>query len=247
MTIYLNTQATSAAGAADNLASETSASNGGSASLMPEPVDAVLLGNDMIAQLSAMMAKSFRQDRTQSKKLAHLQDQIEAREAQKRVAEMKAKARAIRNEAIISGVSQMAAGAIQVYGTARSLGELRAEQAATSKARLPALSEARRSAFEQTAKQHEGFGRAWTSASEGVAQMTEGAGTLLATGSKAAQADHDANAAEHEQRARTAERAAEELRKDADDAKRMLDKVCEFLAAARQARQDSMNATIRRG
>ncbi len=177
--------------------------------LMPDPLDAMAMGDDAIAQITALLAKSYRQDRKDSRKLAMAEEKLCAEETAKRVRAMHQKADAIRQAGVREGVSQIASGCVQIDG---------------------ALSDS------ETKK----------AVSKGLATGYEGIGKIGAGISKADADDREADAAEHEGNAETAKKRAERHRDDMADAKRMLEKVADFLKEIRSSQNASASAAIRR-
>lgn len=218
---------------------------GATAPTLPDPLAQLAMGDDMIAQVTAMLAKSFREDRKDAKKLQRAQEKLEVAETAKRVSDLHAKADAARSEALISGLTQMAGGALQVAGSA----------AALSSAVSAGSAAGTTGAAQQTAGQA-GFGggtdiqlakgSAYSGLGSGLGQGVTASGTLGASGYKTEQIERDASAIAHEGEAERAKGRARELAGDVDDNRQLLRKVADFLKAVREGQNASQNGALRK-
>jgi hypothetical protein len=188
--------------------------------LIAEPLDGMMMSDDAIAQITGMLAKSYRQDRKEAHKLAQLENCNVAAELRKRVAELHEKANDIGKAAMISGLTQIGAGATQIFG-------------ATATFWAPGQGAAQGAAADN-----------WRLGCEGSAGVMKGGGELGA-GIYREDAEHcEANAAQHEGNAEAAKRRGDEYRNEADDAKRMLEKVAEFLKEVRSSQQSAASSAL---
>lgn len=177
--------------------------------LLPDPLTGMAMGDDAIAQITSLLAKSLRDDRKSSRDLANVEDKLAAQETAKRVSEMHDKADAIRTGGLAEGLAQIGAGGLQIGAAATS-----------SKAVSGTLT--------------------------GAASGATGAGSIMGGIHKAEAADCDAAAAEHEANADGAKRRGERHRDDMQEAKRMLDKVADFLKEMRGGQNAAAAAALYR-
>lgn len=204
----------------------------GAKPLLPEPLDAMLMGEDIIAKLSALLAKGYREDRKEAKKLAKIEQNLQAAEVAKRVRELHAKAETTRSGAIVAGVTGMVGGAAQIAGATASLWTPGAgPQGAASDSAMKA-----RWRTEDLV----------SGSLQGAGNVTKSAGELGAGVYRAEGDDCDARAAQHEGNAEAAKRRATEYADEAEDAKRMLQKVADFLREMRTAQQGAASAALYR-
>jgi len=185
--------------------------------LLSQPLDGMIMSDDVIAQITGMLAKAYRQDRKEAKKLAQLENKNFAQEVRNRVAELHEKAEEIGKAALVSGFTQMAAGAVQIFGASSAL------WAAGDSS------------------------RDWQLGCEGGAGLLKGTGEVGSGIYREAGEHCEANAAQHDGNAEAAKRRGDEYRAEADDAKRMLDKVAEFLKSIRDSQQSSASAALYKG
>lgn len=195
------------------------------------------LSDDLIAQVVSLMAKSFRSDRKDAKRLASTQEQVIAKETGRRVAQMRESAEQARKAAFISGVSMMAGGALQATGAGMSLGASRSTTTSSSVTGADGVT-----TTSQLTKQSAN----WSAFGEAASTATQGLGKPFAGIHEDASRAADEAAVMHEAAADRSKRAGEEYRNDADDARRMLDKVAEFLKSVRDSQSASTQAAIRR-
>lgn len=196
------------------------------ATLVPDPLAAMVLSDDLIAQITGMLALSFRDDRKQARKLAHLEDRAQASETRMRISRMLDKAEATRAAGMWSGIGQIASGALTA--------------SAALAAPCPVASPGAEGAAANCAsKVLEGVLR-------GSAEGASGAGKIAEGEFKARAEEQDAMAAEHESNATGARRRGDLHRDDVSEAKRMLDKVAEFLREVRTGQNSAKSAALYR-
>lgn len=88
---------------------------------------------------------------------------------------------------------------------------------------------------------------AWTNLGAGSGDAHHGVFKLAAEASRADQTEHDRAAIEHESRAELAKRASEDSSSEVDEARRMLEKVAEFLRGVRDSTNAAAQAALRKG
>jgi hypothetical protein len=197
---------------------------------LPDPLQQLAMGDDMIAQVTAMLAKSFREDRKDSKKLQRAQEKVEVAETAKRVSDLHAKADAARSEALVTGLTGLAGAALQVAGSTAALNSaMRAGSASPDVAKI------------ELAK-----GDGYAGLGSGVGQGVTISGTLAASRYKTEQIERDASAIGHEGEAERAKGRAKEFADEVDDNRQLLSKVADFLKAVREGQNASQNAALRK-
>lgn len=189
------------------------------AAFLPDPLAAMAMGDDMIAQVVAMMAKSFREDRKEARKLNRLEENNIAKETAAKVKSLRDKADQIRKEGFATGMSMMVGGALTAGGAAMSLARV-----GQSPTRAPQ----------------------WSALGSGCGDGVKGMGQFVAAGHRSAQTEAEGEAARHDGHAEAAKRRAVEYTGAMDDARRMLDKVAEFLKSVRDSQNASTQAAMRR-
>jgi hypothetical protein len=90
--------------------------------ILPEPLDGLALGDDAIATIVAMMARSFREDRKSAKRAAASEEKAIAEETNRRIEKMRAAADQARKAGIVSGVTTAMGGVLQGAGAGIALG-----------------------------------------------------------------------------------------------------------------------------
>lgn len=211
---------------------------------LPDPLTAMAMGDDMIAQVVALMAKSFREDRKDARTLNRIEENNIAKETAAKIKAMRDQADQIRKEGVISGVTMMVGGALTAGGAAMSLAKV-GESTTTSTTSGQYLHRSGGTTqwshtVTDTSKPD------WTSLGSGGGDLVRGGGQLAASGHAAAQKDAEGEATKHEANAEGAKRRADEFRGEMDDARRMLDKVAEFLKSVRDSQNASNQAALRR-
>ncbi len=207
------------------------------AATLPDPLTSMIMSDDLIAQVVGLMSQSFRQDRKDSKKLANNQEQAIAKETKLRVAQMRESAEQARKAAFVSGVSMMIGGGLQVAGAGLALGSSGGSEVTKTTTDASGVATSTKSV---TAPPN------WDAFGSGGRVGSEGLGKLVASGHEDASRAADEAAVLHESAADRSTRASEEHRADADDARRMLDKVAEFLKSVRDSQNATAQAAIRR-
>jgi len=174
----------------------------------------MLMGDDVIAQITAMMSKAFREDRKGARSLARLEDQAQWTHAMEKVAALKEQAKAIGREATWKGVTTIAASTFQGAGAAGGFADSSHSQA-------------------------------WLASGDAGSGLMRGTGELGGGAESSLQKELEADAALADAKAERAKRAADEQRDEAADAKRMLDKVAEFLKEIRSSQAAAASAAVK--
>ena len=172
---------------------------------------------DPIADLALVLAESFREDRKQALDAADAAEAARIREAEQQVQEMRNEASSLRCEGWIKGATTMLSGASSMAGAGLSIGK--SETAAT---RILTT-------FSATGKGAEGMG--------------VGIGSTYAADAK----EHQGEASLHDARASAYKVASEKYRDEADEAKRMIKKVTEFLEQAQKTGDATAGSAAIRG
>jgi hypothetical protein len=221
----------------------TSTPEAPAAPTLPDPLAQLAMGDDMIAQITAMLAKSFREDRKDAKKIQRAQEKLEVAETAKRVADLHAKADAVRNEALVTGLTGLAAATLQVAGSAAALNSaVNASSAASG-----TTGACQQTASQTTTSDMElAKGSAFNGLGSGAGQGITSIGTLAASTYKTEQVERDASAIAHEGEAGRAKGRAQEAADEAADNRQLLSKVAEFLKAVREGQNASQNAALRK-
>lgn len=192
----------------------TAGEDGPQGPILPEPVvGGVTVGDDMIATIVAMMARSFREDRTAARNEAAVEEKAIATATNRRIAEMRAQASEIRKEGLVSGLTTAAGGVLQGVGAGVTLA---------------------------------GGAKPWVEVGSGASDGTKGTGALFASTHRAAEKEDEADAAVEEGAAQRADRRSQQARADVDEARRLLQKVAEFLQSVRDSQNAAMQAAVRR-
>lgn len=186
----------------------------GQPALLPDPLDTMLMGDDVIAQITAMMSKAFREDRKTARSQARIEDQAHWSHAMEKVAALREQAESIGREAKWKGFTTIAGSALQGAGVAGGFAD-------------------------------SGRSQAWLASGEVGNGFMRGAGELGGGAESAIQKELEADAALADAKAERAKRAADECRDEAADAKRMVDKVAEFLKEVRSGQAAAASAAVR--
>ena len=108
------------AGAAATISTSAAASthatqaSGGPLSVLPDPVQQMASGGDMLAELVALLTLASRSDRNAARQAQRLEDMSRTRAEQQKVAKMHEQADDIRSGAWASGLADIAQGACEV-------------------------------------------------------------------------------------------------------------------------------------
>lgn len=211
---------------------------------LPDPLTTMSMSDDMIAQVVALMAKSFRQDRAQARKLNQQEEMNIAKEIKAKIQALHEKADQIRKEGLVSGITMMAGGALTAGGAAMSM--FKVGQSTTTTTQTSEYLQRNGGATDWMRTMKSTSTPAWSELGSGSGNMVQGGGKLLASTHAGAQVDADSEATKHDGNAEAAKRRGEEYRSEADDARRMLDKVAEFLKSVRDSQNASTQAALRR-
>ncbi|MEZ4225817.1 MAG: hypothetical protein R3B13_32995 [Polyangiaceae bacterium] len=211
---------------------------------LPDPLTAMSMGDDMIAQVVALMAKSFRQDRADARKLNRIAESNIAKETAEKIKAMHEKADQIRKEGLVAGITMMAGGALTATGAAMSMFKVGQSTTTTTQSGQYLHRNGMTSEWSRTVQSTST--PAWTELGSGGGKIVEGSGSLAASTHRAAQTEADGEAAKRDANAEAAKRRADEYRGEEDDARRMLDKVAEFLKSVRDSQNASNQAALRR-
>jgi hypothetical protein len=165
-----------------------------------------LEANDPITEVAVLLARSLREDRKQALELSDVAEAARVREAEAQVAEMRAKADAIRQEGWVRGATMALSGGSSMLGGGLAIGK--ADTVANCTMTM----------------------------SSGGAKAFEAIGVGLGNDESAAAQEHQAEADLHDARATGHKVAAEKYRDEADEARRMTKKVMDFLENVNQSR-----------
>jgi hypothetical protein len=183
----------------------------GNGSLLPEPFPDSL-GDGAIARLAILLTEADEQDRRSARDIAQKADAAAATEENERVQAMQEKADADSDQALWSGVGEIAGGLCTAGGAF--------------------VGGASASSSTQVA-QH-GFD--WRAVLDGAAKTLPGVGTIGAGGRKAAADQDDANAARLDAQSQIDVRRYSEANDDAQTARDAIQKVEQFLEQIQQTK-----------
>jgi hypothetical protein len=222
-------------------------------SLAPEPVAGIMLSDDAIYEIAAMLAQTASDDRKAGRALRNAQEaRIEA-ETAKRIQAMRDKADQMRTAAMITGVAGMAAGACQIAGGVSSMKEAAKIETTGRQTTLVINQEtgacglgrelsSEQAAINQLASAKAG---AYGQLAGGASGFLQSAGGFAAGLVQASAEEYDADAALHQAKTDRAERAVEQHTDAMADAKRLQDKAMEFLKDVRASQNGAAQSAIR--
>jgi hypothetical protein len=211
----------------------------------------MMLSADSIDQIAAMLARSSRNDRKESRALGRAEERRMIRETDERVVAMREKAHANLKAGIVSGTTQIASGGLRVGSAIKvSGGEDNLPEDSTDKQLSGMQSNHVGSDAAGAAGDAAGDGASVevdkSKALMGSADTVEGIGKIWSRVYESEAENLEADAVVHESRAHMAERRADEYRDDARDATEMLSKVADFMREVRDAHDSSAKAAILR-
>jgi hypothetical protein len=205
--------------------------------VLPEPVERMLLSDDAIQEIAALLARTALDDRKDARRMRTATEKTIASQTRARIHELREKADAMRAAAWVSGASGMAAGACSVAGASKQL------ETASKLNTAGQLTQSQQTANAKLLQQAPARGQLGS----GLGQITQGAGTLVAGAFQHAASEHETNAAEHEALAGRAERAVDEHSDEMAAAAELLCKVMDFLKDVRASQNGAAQAAILRG
>lgn len=200
---------------------------------LPDPVQGMVLSDDAIAQIAGMLTLALREDRKSARKLAQSEGMIQARESAMRVSEMKKQAAEIRAAGVEKAITGCVQAALQLGAASTAVWGVstKTPEGATASEKLQAQWRAQ---------------DAWSAGLNAGSTVTGAVATLSASEHEAAGKLHEAEAARHESAAAAAKRHEEQYLDEAGEAKRLLDKVAEFLKEVRSSQNASAQAALYR-
>jgi len=192
--------------------SPSSAPIGTRAGDLPLPTDFPNLG-DPVAEVAALLAMSFQEDRKHAHESSDLEEANRLREGEMRVAEMHQKADSIRSEGWTRGLSQVLSAGCSVAGGAMSLG------ASDSRKGDALLS-------------------LWSAGGKGF----DAGGMIMGNGRQADAVDHQAQADRLESRGEASKIARDKFADEARDVQQMFEKVMQFVKELNDVRNATLQA-----
>jgi len=179
---------------------------------LPLPIDFPSMG-DPAAEVAALMAILFREDRKHAREASDLEETNRLREGEARVAEMHQKAEEIRREGWARGLSQVLSAGCSVAGGAMSL---------------------------KAADSHKGDAllSLWSGGGKGF----DAGGTIIGNGFQADAVGHQSQADLLESRIEASRIARDKLADEASDARQMVQKVMEFVKEMNEVRNATLQS-----
>jgi hypothetical protein len=177
---------------------------------LPLPLDCPSMG-DPAAEVAALLALSFQEDRKHANESSDLEELNRLREGERRVAEMHEKADEIRREGWARGLSQVASAGCSVVGGSESLG---------------------------ASDPHKGDAllSLWSAGGKGF----DATGTILGNQYQGAAQDDQAEADLAESRMDACRIARDKFGEEANDARQMFQKVMEFVKEMNEIRNATL-------
>lgn len=203
---------------------------------LPQPMERLLLSDDAIHEIAALLASSSLSDRKDARVMRTAAEKTVTDQTAKRIAAMRDKADAVRQAAWVNGSTGMAAGLCSVYGGGAQLSEANSMQTGSNLTKQQ----------ENTNGQATQRGTAYGQLGSGSGQIIQGGGTLVAGEFQANADNYEADAVRHEALAGRAERAVTEHDQEMGDAMELFRKVTQFLQEVRASQNGATQAAVLR-